>query len=590
VLYFLAGTAGRERVLLDSMDGFRVDCQVLERLMKKNLPIGISDFKDIIDGDYAYVDKSLLIEELMLRGTAVALIPRMRRFGKTLNLSMLRYFFEKRESDTSYLFKNLNIWKKEKYRLLQGKFPVVFLTLKDVKQPSFEQMFKSLHRVVTTEYIRHRYLLEGETLSAEEKEFFYTILKTAADTTLLEESLLRLTEWLSRYHKTKVILLIDEYDTPAHSAFVGGFYATLIPFMRNWLSAGLKDNGCIERAVLTGILRITKESIFSGLNNESTFTILDEEFQDKFGLLESEVAALLREYDLSDTLPAMREWYNGYRIGSCPGIYNPWSVLKCIAKNGTLLPFWVNTSDNALMKQLIAKGGEELKVDLEELLRGGIIEKKIDEGIAFPALQRNTTAIWSLLLYSGYLSLDSTPSFGVPCRLRIPNFEVRALYQSMVLDWFTSSIEESKYHALLESLTSGDVDTFSKIFQHFMLSSVSVFDVPAEESEKIYHAFVLGMLIGLKETHEVKSNRESGYGRYDVMVIPKNPKNLGIIMEFKKNEASEKVDLETTAQSAMKQIVERKYCQELHDRGIERVLYLAFAFKGKEVLIRSKFE
>ncbi|MBS0654675.1 MAG: AAA family ATPase, partial [Verrucomicrobia bacterium] len=334
--------------------------------LKKPLPIGISDFKDVIDGGYAYVDKSLLIEELEQRGTVVALIPRMRRFGKTLNLSMLRYFFEKRESDTSYLFKNLNIWKEEQYRQLQGKFPVIFLTLKDIKQPSFEQMFKSLHRVVTTEYTRHRYLLDGETLTPEEKDYFNTILKTAADAPLLEESLLRLTEWLSRYHKTKVILLIDEYDTPAHSAFVGGFYETLISFLRNWLSAGLKDNGCIERAVLTGILRITKESIFSGLNNVRTFSILNKPFQDKFGLLESEVAAVLEEYDLSGKLSGMREWYNGYRIGSCPGIYNPWSVLTCIESEGEFAPYWVNTSDNALMKQLITKGGKELKADLEE--------------------------------------------------------------------------------------------------------------------------------------------------------------------------------------------------------------------------------
>jgi hypothetical protein len=442
--------------------------------MKKPLPIGISDFKDIIDGSYAYVDKSLLIEELIQDSTRVCLIPRPRRFGKTLNLSMLRYFFEKSASDTSYLFKNLNIWEKELYRALQGKFPVIFLTLKDVKQPTFEQTFKSLNRVITKEFRRHRYLLEGDMLSEEEKEDFYTFLRGAADKTLFEESLLLLTEWLFRFHKTKVILLIDEYDTPAHAAFVGGFYDTLIPFLRNWFSAGLKDNENIDRAVLTGILRISKESIFSGLNNMLTFTILNEKFQDKFGLLEKEVAQLLEEYGLGTMLDGMRDWYNGYRVGSCHGIYNPWSVLTCIWYNGTLSPYWVNTSDNALMKQLITEGGKDLKADVEELLRGGCIEKTIDEGIVFSELEGNPDAIWSLLLYCGYLSLDKTPSYGIPCRLRIPNFEVYALYQSMILDWFTKSIYTVDYHALLESLTSGDVNTFSQIFQRKNLSCLCV--------------------------------------------------------------------------------------------------------------------
>lgn len=558
--------------------------------MKKKLPIGISDFRDVIDGNYAYVDKSLLIEEIVNNGTQVALIPRMRRFGKTLNLSMLRYFFEKKDRDTSYLFKNLYIWKKKEYQALQGKFPVIFLTLKDVKHPSMEETVLSLQDIVGEEFKRHRYLLNDETLTPEDKDYFHKVITLQLNPILFQKSLLRLTEWLSRFHQTKVILLIDEYDTPSHSAFVGGFYETFISFFRNWLSAGLKDNEYIERAVLTGILRITKESMFSGLNNESTFTLLDEQFKDKFGLLESEVITLLKEYGLPDKLQSIREWYNGYRIGSCREIYNPWSVLKCIHNNGVLAPYWVNTSDNALMKQLIAKGGEGLKADIEKLLQNGIVEKSIDEGISFPALLHSGNAVWSLLLYSGYLSLDTAPTFGTPCRLRIPNFEVLVLYQSMILDWFTSSLEENKYHLLLNSLTNGDVETFSKIFHQFMLSSISVFDVPANDSEKIYHAFVLGTLVGLKESHEIKSNRESGYGRYDVMIIPKNPHHLGIIMEFKKTDLNEKTDLETAAASAMKQIEERQYAQELYDRGIKRILYLAFAFKGKEVLIQSKLK
>lgn len=554
--------------------------------MKKPLPIGISDFKRLIDGGYAYIDKTLLIAEVIEKGTHVALIPRPRRFGKTLNLSMLRYFFEKGEEDTSYLFQDLLIWKNEKYRAMQGKFPVIFISLKDVKHASWEETFNALRKVIAKEFERHSAILD--VLKARESELYHQVLSEKDDKALFEQSLLLLTEWLHRHYKKQVILLIDEYDTPAHFAYLGNYYDTFIHFTRNWLSSGLKDNPHLERGVLTGILRIAKESIFSGLNNISTFTLLNREFQDKFGLVESEVRELLQDCDLSQQLSSISQWYDGYRIGSCAGIHNPWSVLNCIAKKGALSPYWVNTSDNALMKHFIAKGTDELKADIEELLRGGVVEKTIDEGIVFPNLEKSPSAIWSLLLSSGYVTIDQTPSYGVPCLLRIPNIEVGELYRTMILDWFKTSIHEHKYRMLLNSLVQGDIDTFSQIFQEFMVSSASVFDVPIDDSEKIYHAFVLGMLIGLKDRYEVKSNRESGLGRYDVMLIPKNKSELGIIMEFKKIGRFEKISLESAVLSALKQVEERRYDQELLDRGVERILYLGFAFEGKRVLIRSK--
>ncbi len=559
----------------------------MENTAKKPLPIGISDFKTLIDGGYAYIDKTLFIQEVVEKGTHVALIPRPRRFGKTLNLSMLRYFFEKSAEDTSYLFKELNIWKNEKYRAMQGQFPVVFITLKDVKHVSWEETFEALRNVISNEFKRNRYILD--ILDESEQRLYNKICFEEDGVIFVEQSLHLLTEWLHRYHKKKVILLIDEYDTPAHSAYIGKYYNTFINFIRNWLSAGLKDNIYLERGVLTGILRIAKESVFSGLNNISTFTILNENFQDQFGWVEPEVKALLEHRGLSHKFSEISEWYDGYRFGSCPGIHNPWSVLFCIHNNGTLSPYWVNTSDNALMKHLISKGTNDLKADIEELLRGGFVEKTIEEGIVFPDLDKSPDAIWSLLLYSGYVTIDNTPVYGIPCRLRIPNREVSELYQKIILDWFKTGIHENNYHLLLSSLTKGDIDTFSQLFQEFMISSVSVFDVPLEESEKIYHAFVLGMLVGLKDRYEVKSNRESGYGRYDVMLIPKNSKDLGIIMEFKKIGRFEKIDLETAVLSALKQIEDREYAQELLDRGITQILYLGFAFEGKEVLIRSKF-
>lgn len=525
--------------------------------MKKPLPIGISDFKRVIDGGYAYVDKTLLIQEIIEKGTLVALIPRPRRFGKTLNLSMVRYFFEKREEDTSYLFKHLQIWENEKVRALQGQFPVISLSLKDVKHSSWEESFKALCKLIATEFERHSYILEC--LTAREKELYNKILAEEDDKPLFERSIYLLTEWLHRYHKKQVILLIDEYDTPAHAAYIGKYYNIFIEFIRNWLSAALKDNVHLERGVLTGILRIAKESIFSGLNNLSTFTILNEEFQDKFGLLESEVKELLEQCGLADKLPSISQWYDGYRIGSCSGIHNPWSVLNCITKNGALSPYWVNTSDNALMKHLIAKGSDDLKAGIEELMRGGTLEKTIEEEIVFSNLEKTPSTVWSLLLFSGYLTLGSTPSYGSPCHLRIPNSEVGELYKTMILEWFNTIINEHQYSMLLSSLTSGDIETFSQLFKEFMISSVSVFDVPSEESEKIYHAFVLGMLVGLKDQYEVKSNRESGFSRYDVMLIPNDTKDLGIIMEFKKIGRFEESTLEKAVTSALKQIEEKQY-------------------------------
>lgn len=556
--------------------------------MKKRIPIGISDFKRLIEGGYLFVDKTLLIQELVEKGTIVTLIPRPRRFGKTLNLSMVRYFFEKSEHDTSHLFSSLNIWKSESCRAMQGQFPVIFFSLKDIKHTSWEKTFESLRRLIASEFQRHDYLLEGNFLKAPEKDNYIKILHEEESQTLFEESLKLLTKWLHRYHNKLVVVLIDEYDTPAHASYVGGYYETLIPFLRNWLSGGLKDNSSLERGVLTGILRIAKESIFSGLNNDSTYTIIDEKFNDKFGLLESEVKDLLEQYGLESKLVEVRSWYDGYQVGSCKGIYNPWSVMKYIAENGALAPYWVNTSDNALMKQLITTGTDALKIDVEILMKGGIIEKNIEEGIVFSNLKKNSDALWSLLLYSGYLTITKAPSYGVPTGMRIPNIEVGEVYKTMVREWFDESITRDDYNLLLRSLTSGDIDTFSKIFQRFLISSLSFFDISSEEPEKVYHIFVLGMLVGLGDHYEVKSNRESGLGRYDVMLIPKKPKDLAIIMEFKKVGSSEKIDLETVADQALKQIEDKKYPQELRARGIKHILHLGFAFRGKEVLIRSK--
>lgn len=555
-------------------------------VVMKKYPIGISDFKKIIDEDFLYVDKTLFIEELVEKGTEVSLIPRLRRFGKTLNLSMLRYFFEKSQEDQSYLFKNCKIWQKEPIRALQGQFPVIFLSLKDTKYHTWEEAFESFCTLIAKEFQRHRYLIAGETLLPEEKEEYFKIINKKGSVVFFGNTLGLLTEWLYRYHKKKVIVLIDEYDAPAHTAYINNYYEPMIAFLRNWLSAGLKDNRYLERGVLTGILRIAKESIFSGLNNINTFTILSETFQDKFGLLESEVLELLKEHQLEHCFSEIKQWYNGYRIGTSDKIYNPWSLLNCMKNNGAIEAYWVNSSDNSLMKQLITKAGSNLKADVEELLKDQVIEKKIEESIVFPNLDQTST-IWSLLLYAGYLTTDASPSY-MSCRLKIPNREVKELFQAMVIEWFDQSINSDYYQLLLKSLVTGEIATFKQVFQHFMLSSFRVFDIPFNESEKIYHAFVLGILVGLKDSYDIKSNRESGFGRYDVLLFPKNRKDLGIIMEFKKAEASEE-NLEKVALSAIKQIEEKDYAQELLDKEITRILYLGFAFSGKKSEIVYKW-
>lgn len=554
--------------------------------MKKKILLGESNFKKLIEGGFAYVDKTLLIQEIVEKGGVVTLIPRPRRFGKTLNLSMLQYFFEKSTEDTSELFTSLNIWKLEKYRTLQGQFPVIFFSLYDIGDDTWERTFASLQISISVEFERHRYLLEEDTLSQEEKDIYLTLIRREGDQALYAKSLFFLTNWLYRYHKRRVILLIDEYDAPVHAAYVNCYYKDLISFLSKWLSGGLKDSGALEFGVLTGILHIAKESIFSGLNNVKTFSILKDVFQDKFGLVESEVKALLKEYELTDKLPEIQNWYDGYYFGSHNRIYNPWSVLNCINAKGVLEPYWVNTSDNALINQLIARASGALKKDMEELYKIHTIEQNIEEAICFDSLEQNTDAIWSLLLFTGYVTISGPFIYGKPCLIKIPNREVLELYRSMILSWFKKSIDKENYELLLNSLTTGDVDIFSKLFREFVFSAFRIFDVTEAQPERVYHAFVLGMLVGLQDTYEIKSNRESGYGRYDVMLIPKRSHDLGIILEFKKMDPKD--NLEATCESALKQIEDKQYAQELLDRGFHRILCLGIAFDGKKVLIKSR--
>ena len=570
---------------------------------KKKLPIGLSDFKTMIEENFYYVDKSMFIKEIIDNGSVSILLPRPRRFGKTLNLSMLRYFFEKSVEDTSPLFQRLNIWQQgEAYTQKQGQYPVIFLTFKDVKSDNWEECEEQLKREIREEYSRHDYLLEHEFIKSPKKEEFQAILDLSASKSTYENSVKQLSAWLHQYHGQKTVILIDEYDTPIIGGYMSGYYGQIIGFMRNLLGGALKDNSHLEKGVLTGILRVAKESIFSGLNNLEVCSLLSPKFSHSFGLLEGEVEQMLLDYEAELKIDEVKCWYNGYIFGNSV-IYNPWSILNVADKwQEGMRPYWINTSSNDLIRQIISHSGATVKHDLETLIRGGTIEKVVEDNVVFAEIENSADTIWSFLLMSGYLKIQAKKlTEGILYgELAIPNKEVAYLYRQIIFNWFNQSIYSDKYHMMLKGLVSGDLETFEAIFREFVIQSFSYFDTAEKDAEKVYHAFVLGLLLGLSDTHEVKSNRESGLGRYDVMLIPKgfpeenqhrkhtlDPTQLGIVIEFKKVNALKKETLEEAAEAALQQIAQKRYVQELIDRGVQSVVQLGIAFQGKELYMKA---
>lgn len=560
----------------------------------QKLPVGLSDFKEVIKDNYYYVDKSLLIKELIDQGNKVVLLPRPRRFGKTLNLSMLRYFFEKTEEDTSHLFRHLKIWQAgEEYTQRQGKYPVIYLTFKDVKDANWESALRKIKRLIKAEFRRHKYLRASKNFEVEDKEYYAGIISLQAEQSDYEDSLQQLSQDLARFHGEQVILLIDEYDTPIQAAYVNGYYTKMIGFMRNFLSGGLKDNPHLEKGVLTGIMRVAKESIFSGLNNPGIFTLLQPEFASAFGLMESEVEQALRDFNVFDQYDKVRHWYNGYVFGERI-IYNPWSIVNYLnSANKTFRPYWLNTSDNALIEQLLTRGGKELQAELESLIRGESLEKPVDENIVFRDLDKKENLLWSFLLFGGYLKYqtqrpdDFDPAITL-CRLVIPNLEVRSMYLRIVQQWFSSRMENRKLELMLKALTGGDLETFEELFAELVENSFSFWSTGGRDAEKVYKAFAIGLLVWLAGRYEVKSERESGLGRYDVMLIPKDLRDAGIIIEFKKVNQKRGETKETAIAKAFQQIEEKKYAGELQGRGVQNIRKLAIVFKGKQVWVREK--
>ncbi len=496
--------------------------------MLKSLPIGISDFKRLRETNCYYVDKSLFIKEILENDAEVVLLPRPRRFGKTLNLSMLQYFFEKTDENYGYLFNDLAINKvDEKYIKEQGKYPVIFLTFKDAKEGDFETIYFMIKKALAEEYNSHEYLLIGDTLNSFEKECYKNIMEMKAEEGFYRSALKDLSRYLARYHNENVMILIDEYDAPIQEGYLRGYYDQIVSFMRSLLSGGLKDNKFLKKGVMTGILRVAKESVFSGLNNLSVYSLLGDKFNRYFGMLENEVENFLKYYGLANYKQEIKEWYNGYRFGG-EMVYNPWSVVKYIENKGETGLYWVNTSGNDLVRKIITQG-VDVKKDLQLLLNNQTVQKEIVENVVYSEIENNTDTIWSFFLFSGYLRVEKKQKVRgrVYCDLKIPNLEVHYLYEDIIVNWFKGSIKNKGVNILLNSLTTGNVEAFSDLFQEFVLSSMSYFDISGDEPEKIYHAFILGMMVYLNQDYEIRSNRESGFRRYDVMLIPKKSNMSG---------------------------------------------------------------
>lgn len=551
------------------------------------LPIGISDFKEIIEDGYYYIDKTLFIKELVETAGKVILITRPRRFGKTLNLSMLKYFFEINSTSNTHLFENTIIWQYKEYHELQGAYPVIFLTFKNCKQGNWEDAYKKFVELITLEFARHSAILMPE-LSSLELEKYIDISKGTAHSTRYTNSLFFLAMLLKRHYKKRVIVLIDEYDAPIHAAYVNGYYDKMIHFMQSLLTEVLKDNVYLERGILTGILRTAKEGIFSGLNNLRVKTLLDDEFADKFGFTLREVDQLLIDANLTEKSNLIKTWYNGYHCGAIT-LYNPWSLIECIGNKGRVASYWSNTSDNKLIERLIAKASSPVAAELNMLLDGISIEKEIDYGLVFPGIEKNQKAVWSLLLFTGYLTFTGLqyPPGKTLCSLTIPNEEIKLLYQQLITAIFEQALNHSLMHDLKQSLLEANGELFGKVLQEFIITSMSMFDIPKTEAERSYHLFVLGLLVIMSDTFEVKSNRESGEGRYDILLVPHNKKQWGIILEFKKASSDSDEIMQTTAQKALDQINDKQYAQELKHRGIIKIAAFGIACMGKKIVVKS---
>lgn len=549
----------------------------------KKMPVGISDFGELIINKFYYIDKTLLVKDLLDNGSKVNLIARPRRFGKTINMSMLKYYFDKSEEDNSMLFENLAISKYPEYKQYQGKYPVIFITLKDVKCNTWDETYNKLQIIIQSEFIKFKYLMSSDKLEIEEKEYINKMLKLNSNKATFEDSLAKLTYFLYKHHNMKPILLIDEYDVPIQSGFINKFYDDIISFMRNWLSGGLKDNTYLEFAVLTGILRVAKESIFSGLNNLEVSTLLDNRYNQYFGFTENNIQQMTIDFSCEDKLSEIKEWYDGYNFAGLE-IYNPWSVINYFKNNFVPQAYWLNTSSNDIIHDFIKLADNNTKQNLEVLLKGKEIESIINTDIVYNDIYKSPDNLYSYLLLTGYLKTIRKEQIIDEdyYTLAIPNKEIRTVYKKEIISQLAGGASKQTMYDLLRALLNKDTTKFKNMFQDLVLKTLSYID----SSESFYHGLMLGIVALLVDTHYVKSNRESGYGRFDVMLIPKDKTLQGIILEFKATDKKE--DLHSKAKEALQQIDHRKYETELQELGIKEIYKYGVAFCGKDIEMISE--
>lgn len=564
--------------------------------MAANIAIGVQDFSTLIENHYFYIDKTSFIKEWWNSGDSVTLITRPRRFGKTLTMSMIEQFFSLEYANRSDLFDSLEIWKDERYRTLQGTYPVISLSFARIKETDYEKTKQKMCEILRNVYIKFSYIRASEKLTDADRNYYDRMLAEEIQETDATSSLYQLSDFLYRYYSKKVIILLDEYDTPMQEAYVDGYWEELSAFTRSLFNSAFKTNPALERGVMTGITRVSKESIFSDLNNLKVVTTTSEEYVTTFGFTESEVFHALQEFEMEDQEKEVKRWYDGFIFGTQQDIYNPWSILNYLDSR-VYRTYWANTSANSLVGKLIREGNRIIKEKFEKLLCGECICSEIDEQIVYNQLNGNEKAVWSLLLASGYLKVCSYEKYedisegAFPkYKLALTNLEVKLMFQRMIHDWFESV--EPDYNDFIKAMFLGDIDAMNEYMNRVSLQTFSYFDVgkraSGAEPERFYHGFVLGLLVDTQDRYYLRSNRESGFGRYDVVLEPKNEeKDIAVILEFKVRNPRKETSLEETAQSALAQIRERHYSGELEQRGItkERIWEYGFAFDGKKVLI-----
>ena len=550
----------------------------------QGIGIGESDFKGLRIRNNYYIDKTMYIKDIIDNESRVLLVTRPRRFGKTLNMSMLRYYFDIKQKDSKELFKGLKILEQEdKYTSKLGAYPVIYLTLKDAGLMNYEMMIMQLKTIIMELFYEHRELLDGE-IAEGERVIFNKILSASATDVDLLNSLKMLSKLMNQYYKKSVILLIDEYDVPLQNAYVEGYYDEAVKFFKTFFGTTFKDNPYLEKTVLTGVSRVAKESIFSGANNFKVYTVLDNEFADDFGITEEEMDKVIKDFNIEEEKEEIKKWYDGYKIGEVEEIYNPWSILNYLTDK-KLMPYWVNTSSNDLIK-LILKNSSTIKEKIERLLKDEEIEVPINLETVIVGIENNENNIWGLMLGTGYLKITQVidVSEGI-YKVKLPNYEIKVLFQQIITDWFRNKVIGNDLKSILKDLITLNMKEFEKKFEVLVKEMFSYMDVGENTAENFYHAFVLGMLVGLKDSYYVNSNRESGFGRYDILLEPKDKEGNSFIMEFKVLEDKEEKTIEDTIKNAKKQIEEKGYESNLRERGFTNITKMVYAFKGKEVKI-----